>query len=105
MAGLPERIGKAINELDIDFGRFTVVGWCVSVASLALGFAAGLAAYWAVVGKIPDDRGPALAFGLTMIAVTVGAFLALRAALKAFDVQIVKDRAVDGDGTRPGSNP
>jgi hypothetical protein len=38
MSGLPERIGKVINELDIDFSRFNLAGWFVSLASLAWGF-------------------------------------------------------------------
>ncbi len=34
---LAERIGAAINELDIDFSRFTPVGWFVSLLSLGAG--------------------------------------------------------------------
>ena len=92
MPDVPERIGKSINELDIDFSRFTLAGWCASLSSLSLGFFVALAAYWSVVGRIADDRGPALAFGLTMIGVTVVSFLILRAVLRMFGISIVKER-------------
>lgn len=92
MPDLPERIGRSMNELDIDFSRFTLAGWCVSLFSLTLGFFVGLAAYWAVVRRIADDRGPALAFGLTMIGVTVVSFLTLRAILRQFSISIIKER-------------
>ena len=91
MSGLPERIGKVINELDIDFSRFNLAGWFVSLASLSLGFLAAVVAYWSVLGKIPNDKGPALVFGLTMLATTVVIFLTLRAILARFQVPIVKD--------------
>lgn len=95
MSQLPERIGKTINQLDIDFSRFNFAGWCVSLASLSVGLLAALAAYWAVLDKIPNDKGPALVFGLTMIGTTVALFIALRAILAKFAVPIVKDRPED----------
>ena len=101
MSRLVERIGKSINELDIDFSRFTLVGWGVSLASLTLGFVAGMAAYWSVVGRIKDDRGPALAFGFAMIGTTVVLFLVLRAFVIRLDLPIVRERDAD-DGHRPG---
>jgi hypothetical protein len=97
VSGLPERIGKAINELDIDFSRFTVVGWAISIASLATGFLIAWSAYWAVAGKVADDRGPALAFGLSMIGTTVLVFLSLRAVLGRCGVSIVKERRLDDE--------
>jgi hypothetical protein len=99
MSGLPERMGKVINELDIDFSRFNLAGWFVSVASLGLGFLTAVVAYWSVLGKIPHDKGPALVFGLTMLATTVVLFLTLRGILAWFQVPIVKERwREDGDG-------
>ena len=95
MSKLIERIGRSINELDIDFSRFSVAGWCVSAASLTIGFVAALAAYCAVVGKIRDDRGPALVFGLVMIGTTVAAFLLLRGALSSLGISIVRSRTAE----------
>lgn len=92
---LSERIGRSINELDIDFSRFSVAGWGVSVVSLTLGLGAALAAYRAVRDKIRDDRGPALVFGLVMIGTTVIAFLLMRRALSRFGIPIVRPRVPD----------
>jgi hypothetical protein len=92
MPNLTERIGRAINELDIDFSRFTIAGWLVSATSLVLGLLLGLAAYFATRGRIPADEGPALAYGVTMIATTVVAFLVQRALLSHFGVAIVRER-------------
>ena len=97
MSQLPERIGRSINELDIDFSRFTLAGWIVSLASLSIGLIAALAAYWAVVEKIRDDKGPALVFGFVMIGTTVVTFLALRAILSVFGVPIIRQRPAEDD--------
>ena len=98
--GLPERIGKAANELDIDFGRLTAAGWAVGAASFAAGGCLAWAAYSAVPARAGDGRGPALALGLTMLGVTVGVFLALRRLLAAAGVPLVKPAGPGGD--RPG---
>ncbi len=73
-----ERIGRTVNELDIDFSSFTVAGWIVSCLSLVTGCAAGWFAWQAMPKRKGPDDGPALVLGLTMIGVTVGAFLILR---------------------------
>ncbi|WP_425613620.1 hypothetical protein NA78x_003455 [Anatilimnocola sp. NA78] len=90
MSSLPERLGRFVNELDIDFSRFTVAGWLTSVASLVLGLIIALAAYRSVVGKIQQDAGPALVFGLVMIGVTVLSFLVMRAMLAKLLIPIVR---------------
>jgi len=95
MSDFHRRIGTSINELDIDFSRFTFAGWCVSLASLALGMTAALAAYWAVVARVRDDRGPALAFGLVMIGTTVVTFLSLRWVLSKLAIPILRPRGAD----------
>ena len=89
---LQDRIGKAINELNIDVSLFTWAGWFVSIASVSVGFLAAVAAYSAVAGRIAVNEGPALAFGVAMIGGTVIVFLTLRAVLSRFGVQIVRDR-------------
>ena len=89
--GLPERIGKAANELDIDFGRLTLAGWAVGAVSLAAGGWLAWLVYVAVPPRGGDGRGTGLATGLTMIAVTVGVFLSLRRLLAACGMSLVKD--------------
>jgi hypothetical protein len=75
---LAERLGRTVNELDIDFSSFSIAGWLVSATSLLLG--GGIA--WGVYQSMPKlkgpNDGPALVLGLTMIGVTVASFLALR---------------------------
>lgn len=93
MKSLSERLGGAISELDIDFSRFTLAGWAVSIVALSLGFLVAWSVYWAVVGRIVDDRGPALLFGLTMIGTTVLVFLSLRAVLAWFRVPMVSEHS------------
>lgn len=90
VSSLPERLGKLVNELDIDFSRFTVAGWLTSFTSLGIGLAAALISYRAVVGKIQQDAGPALVFGLVMIGTTVACFLLLRAVLTKLSITIVR---------------
>ena len=97
MSQLPDRIGKSINELDIDFSRFTAAGWILSLTSLSIGLVAALGAYWGVVEKIRDDRGPALVFGLVMIGTTVVTFLTLRAFLSLLGVSIIRQRPAEDD--------
>lgn len=75
---LAERLGRAVNELDIDFSRFTLSGWLVSVTSLTLGAGAAWRAYQAMPKRQGPDNGPALVLGQTMIGVTVVSFLTLR---------------------------
>ena len=75
---LAERIGTAINELDIDFSSFTVVGWLVSLVSLAIG---GGIAYLVANGLVERnglDLAAGMAFCFTMLAVTTITFLMLR---------------------------
>ncbi|QDU28901.1 hypothetical protein ETAA8_40070 [Anatilimnocola aggregata] len=101
MSSLPERVGRLINELDIDFSRFTVAGWLTSFTSLLLGLIVALAAYRSVVGKIRHDSGPALVFGLVMIGITVLSFLVMRAILAKLSIAIVRQPPVND---RPPSN-
>lgn len=75
---IAERIGTAINELDIDFSRLSIAGWIVSLLSL---FAGGGIAYFAANAMIRRnglDLAAGMVFCLTMIAVTTISFLALR---------------------------
>lgn len=73
-----ERIGNAINELDIDFGRFTIVGWFVSLSSLAVGGGVAYLACSAMIRRNGLNLAAGMFSCLTIIAVTTVVFLALR---------------------------
>jgi len=75
---LAERLGRTVNELDIDFSRFTLAGWLVSTLSLATGCVAAWVAYEAMPKRNGPDDGPPLVLGLSLIAATTLTFLALR---------------------------
>lgn len=90
---LAERIGRTINELDIDFSRFTFAGWIVSAASLASGGIAAWVVYEAMPKRVGPDNGPALALGLTMIGATVVSFLALRWLSQRIGFPITRSRS------------
>ena len=92
---LAERLGRAVNELDIDFSRFTVTGWIVSLLSLTAGCVAAWAAYEAVQERIDQHDGPPLVLGLTMIAVTTVAFLSLRWVTRRAGLPITRRRRDD----------
>lgn len=51
---IAQRIGTAINELDIDFSRFSFVGWIISLVSLSAG---GGIAYLACNAMIKRNHG------------------------------------------------
>ena len=91
-----QRVGETINELDIDFSRFTPLGWLISLLSLGAGGAAGWFASQAVPRK--PDAGPALAFGVTMIAVTVVSFIAMRWMGDRVGIRSIKPSAISKGG-------
>ena len=96
---LPERIGRAINELDIDFSRLTLTGWVVSGLSLATGGGVSWTLYQTVKSwKLPSN-GPAVMIGFVMIGVTVVTFLTLRLVLKKLGLSITADRSPDLDAS------
>jgi hypothetical protein len=89
---LAEKIGTAINELDIDFSQFTVAGWILSLLSLGTG---GGAAYWAgsaMVKRNGLNLAAGITFCLTMIAVTTIVFLALRSFFGLAGLTVTKSR-------------
>jgi hypothetical protein len=75
---IAERIGTAINELDIDFSRFTFVGWFTSLSSLGVGGGVAYFACNAMIRRSGLNLPAGMTFCLTMIAVTTIMFLALR---------------------------
>jgi hypothetical protein len=87
---LPDRIGKALSALDIDFSRFTLAGWVVSLTSLAVGVLVGLTVYDAVPRLNVGNDGPALILGLSVIAATTITFLISRAILARLGISITK---------------
>lgn len=93
----PARFGRWINQLDIDFSSFTLVGWVVALGSLLLGGFAAYLAYTLVDGW--DNRqGPGagkaagLSFCITMIVVTVFSFQGLRGIARWTGNPVVKER-------------
>jgi regulator of RNase E activity RraB len=101
---LAERIGTAINELDIDFSRFTLVGWIVSLVSLGIG---GGVAYFicsAMIRRNGLNLAAGLTFCLTIIAVTTILFLALRWAVGLAGLSVTKATFVTSDGRNATSD-
>jgi hypothetical protein len=87
---LSERIGRALNALDIDFSRFTAAGWIVSLVSLAAGVLTGLTVYEAIPQFDAKDQGRALVLGISVIVATTVTFLVSKAILARLGIPIVK---------------
>ncbi len=87
---LAERIGRAINELDIDFSRFTVVGWFVTLLSTAAGGGAAYFASSAMVKRNGLTTGAGLVFCVALIAVSTITFRVLRWVSRRFGYSITK---------------
>ena len=90
---IAERIGRTINELDIDFSRLSFIGWIVSLISLSLG---GGVAYF--VGNLMVQRnglgkGAGLVFCFTIIGVTTVTFLTLRWIAKLGGLSVTKSKS------------
>jgi regulator of RNase E activity RraB len=104
---LAERIGTTINELDIDFSRLTLVGWFVSLVSLAVG---GVAAYFAsnfMMGRDGWNLAVGMTFCLVMIAVTTFIFLALRWAFRLAGLSVIQSKSntdIDDNANRSTLN-
>ncbi len=75
---LAERIGKAINELDIDFSRFSAVGWFVALLATATGGSVAYVAGDAMIERDGLTTGVGLLFCVTLIAVSTIMFRVLR---------------------------
>ena len=100
---IAERIGTAINELDIDFSRFTIVGWLVSLLSLGVGGGVAYFACSAMIRRNGLNLAAGMTFCLTMIAVTTIVFLALRWSFGLAGLAVTKSTSVasdDNDGNR-----
>ena len=89
---LSDRIGRAINELDIDFSRFTAAGWLLVVVTLSLGVAVGWTVYGVMPQRGPLDKAPALIPPAAGFFVCVGTFLLFRALLKRAGIPVTKPR-------------
>ncbi|AMV35564.1 hypothetical protein VN12_25960 [Pirellula sp. SH-Sr6A] len=89
---IAERIGSTINELDIDFSRFTMTGWCVSLASLGAGGGAAFLASFAMVRRNGVNLVAGMVFFATMVAVTTVLFLVLRWAIERAGFAVTKSQ-------------
>ena len=89
---LAERIGRALNELDIDFSQFTFVGWIVSLISLSVGGGAAYLASSAMVRRNGLDKAAGLVFCFTVIGVSTVTFLFLRWIAKLVGLAVTKSK-------------
>jgi regulator of RNase E activity RraB len=94
---IAERIGTAINELDIDFSRFTFVGWFTSLSSLGVGGGVAYLACNAMIRRSGLNLPAGMTFCLTMIAVTTIMFLALRWSFGLAGLAVTKSIPVSKD--------
>jgi regulator of RNase E activity RraB len=94
---IAERIGTAINELDIDFSRFTFVGWFTSLSSLGVGGGVAYFACNAMIRRSGLNLPAGMTFCLTMIAVTTIMFLALRWSFGLAGLAVTKSIPVSKD--------
>lgn len=100
---IAERIGTAINELDIDFSRLTFAGWFTSLLSLSLGGGIAYFASSAMIRRNGLNAAAGMTFFLTIIAVTTMVFLLLRWAFGLGGLTVTKSALVASD--RSNANP
>lgn len=98
---LAERVGTAVNELDIDFSRFTLVGWLVSVISLGMGGGAAFLVCRPMVQRNGLDKGDGLVFFLTIVTVTVVLFLGLSWIAARLEMPIVRPAEANAPDDQP----
>lgn len=89
---LPERLGRSLNELDIDFSSFTLVGWLVGVLSLLIGGGLAGLAMWLMVRQRGLDVAAGMVFCITMLFFTTASFIALRYGLTRAGFAITRQR-------------
>ena len=94
---LAERIGTSINELDIDFSRFTLIGWIVSLLSLGSGGCVAYFACSAMIRRNGLNLAAGMTFCLVIIAVTTIVFLALRWSFGLAGLAVTKSTLVSSD--------
>ena len=87
---LAERIGRAIDELDIDFSRFSAVGWLVTLLSSAAGGGTAYAASSPMVKRNGLTTGAGLIFCVALIAVSTITFRVLRSLVRRCGYSITK---------------
>ena len=91
---ISERIGTAINELDIDFSQLSFVGWIVSLLSVTAG---GGVASLVCITMIRHNRPNLIAgltFFITIIAVTTIIFLTLRRVVGMAGFSVTKSQSL-----------
>jgi hypothetical protein len=89
---IAERIGRTINELDIDFSQFSFVGWIVSLISLSVGGGAAYCVSNFMVRRNGLDVAAGLVFCFTITGVTTVALLALRWIVRLGGLSVTKTR-------------
>lgn len=91
------RVGTAVNELDIDFSRFTTVGWLVSLISVGIGGGAAFLVCQPLVQRNGLSKGVGLTFFVTILAVTVMLFMVLSRVATMLEMPIVRDSEGSGE--------
>ena len=102
---LAERLGKSLNELDIDFSQLTLVGWLVSVISFLLGGGLAFLAANALVQRNGLNLAAGMTFCFTILAVGTVAFRVLRWAAHSMGLPTTKhvNRQPPGPKSNVGS--
>lgn len=98
---LSEKAGTAINELDIDFSRFTLVGWLVSLISLGIGGGTAFLVCRPMVQRNGLDKGDGLAFFVVIVTVTVVLFMVLSRIAAKLEFPIVRIETSESNPDQP----
>ena len=98
---IAEKVGTAINELDIDFSRFTLLGWLISLISLGIGGGAAFLVCRPMVQRNGLDKGVGLAFFVVIVTVTVILFMVLFRIAAKLEFPIVRPATIDSQPDQP----
>ena len=98
---IAEKVGTAINELDIDFSRFTLLGWLISLISLGIGGGAAFLVCRPMVQRNGLDKGVGLAFFVVIVTVTVILFMVLSRIAAKLEFPIVRTATIDSQPDQP----
>jgi|JI10StandDraft_1071094.scaffolds.fasta_scaffold07449_14 hypothetical protein len=89
---LPEKLGRSLNELDIDFSSFTPVGWAISLIALMMGGAVAGFAGWLLSRRNGINAAAGMTFCFTLLIVTTITFLGLRRMVTSCGLSITRPK-------------
>ena len=87
---IAKRVGTAVNELDIDFSRFTATGWAISLISLGMGGGAAYLACHPLVQRNGLSKGVGLLFFVVIVTVTVVLFRVLPRIAAKLEMPVIR---------------